>query len=512
MPNEPTLSELTSISPDAGSPAPVIDNSAIVDKLNQGSRYHAEDKWRKYKQFLENKTNLFKNISDIQGLQVAPQDKEVLNKQASEILGDILKNPSVALGGKGYDEVQSKIAQFKSNSMLSKQNKLDDDANGMFMDRNPELFTDENKAKRENFWKLPLGSRQSVLLDMPTIFDEKTSFEGVLKSATQPYTQVVGSDGKEGEGYIESGNEINPNAIAEAWKLALQGQRDKYGHSIYSAVKLNYDKLPAAEKKKYENDGGGIEQYFADRGKSYVDAYFPEGTYEKTKDGNYRFGKKLVADPNYLGKERLDETKRYHDAQIANNKATLAVRWANVGLAKARLNKDEEDDLLDADSSLHTIAGYLNNPEIKEVSSGGNNLLGIKKKSQTLNLIGDEAIWKSLGLIDKDGVIRGKVNYDKEKDKLSIVNFKSDGSIKSQEPLDKRTFISKVIDNQTQGTKSYSGSYKFIEKGLQKSNNNLYELTQKINVQPENNTPSKTQPTPDKKTEKKTVKGLPILE
>lgn len=513
---EPSLSEITNIAVDpergSGTPATVIDNSGLVNNLQQGARAYAENKWKQYNTFLKNKQDLFANLDKIQDLAVATQDKPLLNKMAGDILSEILKNPSAATGGKGYDDIQAKLAKFKSEAMLSKQNKLDDDTNGLFMDRNPELYTDENKAKRENFWKAPLGARQPVMLDMPTIFDEKVAFEGLLKENTRHFADVVGPNWEpEGEGYLGSGEEINPNAIGQLWNLALKGQKDKYGHSIMGAVKKNYENLPEAEKALYEKSGG-IEQYFADRGKQYLDAYFPEGSYEKTKEGNYRFGKKLAADPNYLRGKILAHDIADDAEGRKIDRAKLSLGWANYGLNKSKIDDADTEDLLGADVVLNEAISILNNATVQRtVNRSGNDVKEVLR-------ISDPTLLQTFGNVDKDGKVTNipdAINYDTETNQPTLLYFRTrtkaelDALKKSgregnqvyekEIPLDQRTWL-KHITKRSFPNKDVGKINILLEDVLKKNENSLYKLSKKV-------TPSTTTPTPAKLTSK----GLPII-
>lgn len=90
MTNEPSLSELSNlpVRPELGGGelTPLIDSSKVVDTLNQNARYQAENTYRKYNEFLQNKKELFANIADLQKLDVAPQDRQYLNEQAGDVL------------------------------------------------------------------------------------------------------------------------------------------------------------------------------------------------------------------------------------------------------------------------------------------------------------------------------------------------------------------------------------------------------------------------------------------
>lgn len=494
---EPTLAEIANITADpergTGTPAVVIDQSRMVHELNQGARYYAENQWRKYNQFLANKNDLFKNLDAIQSLSVAPQDKDYLTKQAGEILKDILNNPGIALGGKGYDQIQAKLAKYKGEAMLSKQNKLDDDTNKLFMDRNPELYTDENKKKSEDYWKLPLGSRKPYMLDMPVIFDERTAFEGIKKTATQPYADIVGPNGEPGgEGYIETGEEVNPNAIGELWNMIARGGQDKYGHPILKAIEKNYENLPPDQKAYYDKNGG-LEKFFSDRGQQYLKAYFPEGSYQKTPEGNYRFGKKLAADPNYLRQKALDQRAAEMAQRMGIEKQKLALGWAKFGLDEDKMDDEDMEDLIGADTVLNEAIDIINNGREVEFTQP----TGIGKETEKVKrrIISDPLLLQKFANLDRDGKITNMpdyIAYNESNDQLSLGYYKrSDaegdegyarrttpgrGRIVDKEiPLDKRTWL-KENTKRSFPNKNIGGINQLIEKVLQANGNSLSRI------------------------------------
>ena len=490
----PSLSELTHIPDDpalgGGVPTPVIDNSHVVDQLNQNARFRAQNVWNKYQQFLQNKTDLFKDIGRIQEYDTLPEDKPILQKQAADIMTDILKDPTAAIGGKGYAELQGKIAKFRSDSMLSKQNNLDTTADKLFLERNPELQTDENMKALSNYRSANLGQRKTVQLQLPTVFDEKSAFEGLLKSTTQPYTEVVGADGKPGKGYIESGNEVNPTSLLSGWQLALQGQKDKYGHSILKAVKDNFDALPDDQKKQYEegsdNEMDAIKKYFMDRGQQYLNAYFPKGSYDLTPQGTYRFGKKLNADPNYLKDQKLDLDKQKLNEKASYDRANLAVKWANYGLGKKKLERQDTEDLGDASNTIDEATSIINKGvpvKIYNTHTG---------TTEDALRIADPTLLESFKKINNDGSesIPSAVNFYPSTNQLSLVygeqnktaGLGTTDSPTKEIPLDQRTWL-KHIARRSFPNKNIGTVNNLVNEALKANGNSLYEMAQKSKSQ-----------------------------
>lgn len=495
MANEPSLSEISNMRVDpelgGGSPVPVIDNSKTVENLNQAARFHAENQWRKYNQFLQNKKDLFQNISDIQGLETLPEDKEYLHKQAGDILSEILKNPSVIAGGKGYSDVQAKIAKFKSDAMASKASALDEKANKMFLDRNPDLYTDENVKAIEANKKLPIEQRKSVLLKMPTILDEKTLFESALKNSTNPFSEVTDANGKKGEGYIQTGVEVNPKALQEQMNLSLEGQKDKYGHSIKNAVETNFKQLPEDVQKQYEekakqNKTDPLTEYWKYKTGQYLKAYAPEGSYELTPNGNYRFIKSIKADPSYLNAEKLNLERQKLAEKAAYDRQRIAIGLGNLGISREKLNKTNAEDQDGAATVINEAVNTIKNgTPITVVDAKGN-------KHQEIR-ISDPALLKTFEGMNGSNTkeVPNAMRYNPKTNQITLIYAKRNvtggygemsNTHEKEIPLDERTWL-KNITKRSFPNKDIGGINSLIETVLQKNNGSLYEVSQKSGKQ-----------------------------
>lgn len=511
---EPSLSELTNINPEVPAP-PVIDNREVVDNLNQNARYHAENVHRQYNEFLQNKNDLFKNLGDLQSLDVAPQDRPELNKQAADIFGEILKDPSVAMGGKGYDEIQAKLGTLRQNSVLSKQNKLDYDSDKLFMNKVPELYTDENQKKLQDNFNKPLGSRNSVQLALPTILDEKALFEGVLKDATHTYTDNVLDNGQH---YIETGNEVNPKAIQGMMATALSGAKDKFGHSIRGAVEDNYNRLPDNIKTQYDKNGG-VEKYWQDRVKQYTDAYLPEGSYTPTQQGNYRFGKNRVKDASYLEEAKLAQKTAQDAEENKIKRAELSLKWEELNVKKSQIQDSNTDDLSGADTVLNNAASAINNGKpVKVVQPDGS----VKDEIR----ISDPNVLNKFSKLDKDGNMVNEpkgINYDPETNQVILLygGDNKTGGIGTQDdplrqiPMGQSVWLNVIANDAFKG-KELGGINKNINRVIQANGNSLFKIAKKIKDNQDKQT--QTQPTTPKVQAKpsagantiKTSKGIAI--
>lgn len=340
---EPSLSELTNIPSDAAlGTAGLSDYVPQMHQVNQqifeAAKFKAQMDWTKYTQFLQNFKEVTKDANEIAKMDIARPDREYLQGELAGIFSEIEKNPKSSLGGKGMFDIQNRLQKVASDATQSKQDNLFDVYHRQFLDRVPDMKTDENKAKVDNFLTgQKLGQRQPYMLDAANVWDAGKMYEGLIKQSTNPYSENKFAQDEKGnklQGYmpqVETGDEVNPHKVFELWKMAMKNPEIKKG------VESNYNKLPKEAKDKYENGGGGLERYMADIGLGYLNAHFPEGSYDKTKEGNYRFGKKLSelkADPNYLGAERLAEQQR-------NDKEKNAIEWYNAKTGRIKATKSD---------------------------------------------------------------------------------------------------------------------------------------------------------------------------
>jgi len=342
--SEPTLSELANIPSDAAlGTAGMTDYVPQMHQVNQqifeAAKFKASMDRQKYNQALQNFKDIVKDGSEIAKMDIAAPDREYLQGQLANIFSEIEKNPKSALAGNGMFAINEKLQKLASDATQSKQDNYFDKYHRAFLDRVPDMKTDENKAKVETF--LPtqkLGERQPYMLDAPIPeFDGQALFSGLLKNSTRPFAEnrlnPTDAEGNKLNGYIqtETGEEVSPKTLKGLWDLALNE------HPAYAkSVKKRYDNLPPEIKKQYDAIGG-VPAFFSDLGKSYLQAQFPEGTYEKTKDGNYRFNKKseLKPDPNYLAAQRLAE-------EIKQHKAQNGLAWYNAETARINATKPKE--------------------------------------------------------------------------------------------------------------------------------------------------------------------------
>lgn len=316
---EPTLSELTNIPSDAAlGTAGLTDFVPVTRHVNQqifeAAKFKAAMDWNRYQSDLGNYKELVKRAQDIQDKDVAPQDREYLQKQLADVFVEIEKDPKKNLGGNGLFAVQEKLNKVGSEATQSKQDAAYDKWNRQHLAANPTMATDGNKSKIETFLpSKPLGQRELYILDPPDpVFDAGLLSGLIEKKTTDTYAKSYVSDatGKPGKGYLydEAGTEFNPKAYVAQWDLALTDNP-----KIAKAIEFQYNKQPEAIKKQFPTK----EEWYHQLGVEHAQAIVPTGTEQELTDkGNVRYGKKskITRDPSALDwykakTERLNATK-----------------------------------------------------------------------------------------------------------------------------------------------------------------------------------------------------------
>lgn len=392
---EPTLLELTNIPSDAALGSAGLTDyvptsmRAVNQQMFEAAKFKAQMDWQKYTQFLQNFKDFTKDADAINDIETAAPDKPYLKKQMADIMATIAANPKSALGGNGMADLQAKLQKLKADAVQSKQDNAFDLYHRQFLDRVPDMKTDENKGKVESFLtKQKLGQRQPYMLDAANDFDAQAMATAVKKGSTTDFSEptLVGKDGEAGEGYIktETGTELNPKAFLAQWDLGLEQPKLK------SAIQKRYDSQPDEIKKAYTK-----EQWYHQLGVDHLNSIVPEGSYDKTDKGNYRFDKKssLVPDQNYLKAQALAEQKREREQ-------ATALGWYNAHTA--RQNADKEKDVKEPEV-IEQPAIMLGNhiDRLKKDFATGKYNNGIRVQAAGV----DEKTKLALGLKDDERVI-----------------------------------------------------------------------------------------------------------
>ena len=458
MANEPTLSEITSIRPDSsvatGTPSPVYDTKNLVDTISRASQYKAENDWKKYNHFVDNLKETYKDLGEIQKQEVATQDREYLREQAANVYKDLLEDPK-----KMYSpELQDKLGKLRAETVESKQNKLFDWAHREYLNRNPELNNDENKSTIETFWKQPLGKRNPYSLNLPMIFDINNFSKGLRETVKSPFAESsVTPDGQ----FIKekTGNNYNRGQFMQRWMSGLNVEDDKYGRPITGWVKQQYNQLPNDLKKQFPTEA----DYWKRLG---------EISFGSDKDITEITKEDLQANPQYLAKEKL-----------AVDRGGLAVKWANYGLAKERLDKADNDDLVGAETVLNEATSIIKNGVATPVFNKSTG------KTEDRLRVSDPNLLQKFGNIDKDGKttnVPDAIDYNKDKDQITLIYYKPQvygqkggRNIDKEVPIDQRTWL-KEITKRSFPNKDIGTINTLIEDVLTKSGNSLYKLTEKV--------------------------------
>lgn len=475
MANEPSLSELQiGADPErgTGAPATIYDNRELGRLLNDNAQQKAHYDWQKYNMFLGNLKDTYKDLNEIAKQPVLEEDMPALRNEMAGIIKDISKDPqSFFGGGPKFGEVQGKIAQLQSKATESKGNNLFDEAHRQFFYRNPELETPENKSMIEDFRKQPLGSRKPYQLNMPGLVDmdelAKTINANVKKQ--EAYSKPTADNQ-----FIEKGTSTvyDPKQF-EVLAAAAYDQNDKRNIPIRETMQKRFQTLPPYLQQQIQ------EQYKGQ--KDPVKAWFVDDLKKRmlqdseTKDD-------LVYNPGYLEKEKLAQ-------KAAADKADLAVKWANYGLAKERLDKSDAEDLQSADSVINEAVSKIKQGE--EEAPVESDMWGRNKKSEVFK-IADPSMLQYFGKLDKEGKaydVPEFVTYDKVTHQLNLVFAgldKNDNPIVTdRKPLNEREWLSIIVKRKFPN-KDIGGINSLVEE-VMKKNGNLYNLANKAI-----NTPSPT--------------------
>jgi hypothetical protein len=484
---EPSLQEILSTPADAergsGEAVPVLDQSEMVRNLNQSAQFKAQQDWQKYQFFVKNLQDVYKNVDDINAMDVMTEDRDYLKGESAKVFSDILKDPRAIYS----PELQQKIGKLKSEATESKQNKIFDFAHRQFINQNPELNTDENKQTIEAFRTKPLGQRQAYTLNMPTLFDYDAFKQSILSHPTVK-TAFAESKVTPDNQFIQevSGNKYDRTKFLEAWNLGLGTKSDKYGHSIQGAAKQMFNQLSDTDKD-YWNKNGGLKGFWN---------YIGEKSFGGDKDIIEKVKDNLQPNPGYLEKQKLN------------------LGWANWGLSKERLNKSDNDDLLSADSVIKEAASIISKG-VPVVSGNWNNT----GKTKTVSEVADPTVLQTFATLDKDGNMVNRpdvVQYDKDSDELNLIYYKKEkdeygkftGDIKTIKgkrvvdrvvPINSRTWLKQKV-KQSYPNKDIGGINNIVEEVFTKAGGNLISLTDKVFGKTESPKPSMTKKGRDGKT------------
>lgn len=266
MPDQtPSLSEITNMAVDpergSGTPAVVIDTSRVAEAAMRAGQIKQENDWRKYVTFQNNLKDLYKDAKDIQSMEVAPQDRDELQKKVGNVFKKLGDNPRAYFGGgPQMTEIQKELGEIRSHATQSKQDQIYDMAHREFLTRNPGWATEQNRKSVDSFLNQPLGKRKPFLFEPAPVLD----FDAMANSLN---TQVgknfsdTGFTGVDAQGnkvpgsnyiYKEKGKEYPTDKYMSLAEQSYDYQGD-YGIKNRQAAENLFKQLPEETQKAYGN-------------------------------------------------------------------------------------------------------------------------------------------------------------------------------------------------------------------------------------------------------------------
>jgi hypothetical protein len=264
---EPSLSEITGLRADpevaTGNTGYVIDNRDLVRNLTQAAQFKAQNDWKKYNLFLDETKDLYKRADEIAAMDVAPQDRDRLEKEMTGFLNDIATNPkdffSSVNSPKGR-ELQERLINWRKDATTSKNDRLWDLRNREFLMANPDHDTPENRAKIEGFLtNQKLGGRQPYILDMPGVYDP-VALGKELNTAVE---QKIARPGFTPDGkftFTETGSRYDPEQYRKVAGNIFDLNKGGFQNTIGNLFK----KLPESEQVKYKESKNPVKDWFLD--------------------------------------------------------------------------------------------------------------------------------------------------------------------------------------------------------------------------------------------------------
>src|ERR1700733_4202276 len=253
----PSLSEITNFAVDpergTGTPAVVFEGGQqMVQNLNENSRFQSQNTMDNYKLFLGNLKDAYARGDAIAATDVAPQDREAIQKRLGDVMGKIGKDPSKFFkGGADATALTEELQKVQIDANKSKQDHIYDIAHRDFLERNPTLQTPENMAAISKFSSDPLETRKPFVLTTPPIVDIGKLRDDIVGSDGVTVTGVgvrpYGNDGHYNQEYETSTVKFAP--FMQKWNLApqLHPEIGRYLDNLYN-------KLPDEQKKNITKD------------------------------------------------------------------------------------------------------------------------------------------------------------------------------------------------------------------------------------------------------------------
>lgn len=349
----PSLGELSNINADpergTGEPAVVFTGGQdMVRNLNENARFAAQQDRDNYKMFQNNLKEAYARGDAIANTDVAPQDKDAIQKRLADVLGKIAENPSFFKGGAEATKLTGELQKVQSDATRSKNDYVYDIAHRDFLERNPSMQTDENKSKISEFSSKPLGERKPFLLETAPIVDIGKLKDDLLADPTVKQTGVdvrpVGNNGEFNQEFETTTYKYQP--FKQRWNLALDANPDikRYAQNLYS-------KIPDAQKQ-----GTTLEDFWSGLGDR---AFGQNKDYVNETKG--KLSKNDFALEDLKSADRLAQIKASTEPALI--KAYAYNKKVNAELADAKDDKEKEaityDEFMDNyQSQKQVVQGY----------------------------------------------------------------------------------------------------------------------------------------------------------
>jgi hypothetical protein len=258
MANEPTLSELTNIRPEATvNPGVIVDHREAVSQLNQSAQFNADMHQRKYELGLKNLAALYQDIGNVADTPIMQQDRPIVFGRLSKILSTIAEDPRAALGGPKFTEIQRDLGQVRMMATNSKQDKVYSDFNEKWLKQNPDVDTPQNREKLATFDGSALGARKQFMLDTPVKFDPEVAMGNILKQrqVAVPYANTS-FEGPNNEWMIrETGTTYGRDSALKMWDQGYATGTDANNQPIKKWAGEQFEKLKSdpAQMERFGN-------------------------------------------------------------------------------------------------------------------------------------------------------------------------------------------------------------------------------------------------------------------
>lgn len=488
---EPSLGELaqSAQSQEAVPNVAVNNQQEMVRTLNQQAQFKAENDWRKYQTFLSQRADTLQNIAEVQKMQVMNEDKPELQQDAAAMYKEILDHPGAFIGNDPdkYAQIQSMYGGLLAKATQSKQDNNFDEENRKYIATNSELNTDENKQIIESNRAQPLGSRKPYTLNLPPVLDIDAYTKGIMDSPSVKSDFATNEVSPDNQFLIEkSGTKYSRDSFLKNWMGGLDVKTDKYGHSVSTYVKGQYDKL--SDENKAQLPGKTDEEKARNFWKMQGERMFGSQPSTDNPTGDIISNKKdhPTANPNYKKAEEVDIKSGELSERVRHDKAIESLGWDKI-------KSDNEDDNDEAKGTIIEVKDIIKNATLPENLKF---ILDPNGNRQRMGTISDPDLIKKYTTLDKDGKTThppGDVLIDRTRGQLSLVYYKKKNGVIQEKtvanqpykiveksvPVSASSWLSSVV-GRNEGVKNKGKVINTIQQFFDK-NGGVYQGSLKLN-------------------------------